>query len=545
MIISNFSVTPSMVAPGESMLVSFTVTVEAGDTVNGLSIVGGLEQRVLYFDNSWRLGVGQSAQITFENVVPTNNKYINSNLAASSTQQFTVPYWYVVLGQFGSRVDIPNPVTYVDKGLYPVINAFTLERAADGNLNDEGENVLASIKLSTGRFANTSVAYLRLYYKENGEPTSNSSYIDLSSYIPTLINGVTDNSTIITRTFANSSNWVFKLVFGDADESTESLSMMPRSFANVHLSGDERGGVCFGGFSHGRGTFECHYPSDFYGGIEGVTNFAEMEVPTGGTWIDGKPIYRQIVSVTATAINTWYLSSTIENVGAVVKYDIVSEGTTHILNGAIYHASSQYVRTYMERVSAGSASIRLSFWTNHANHLGKTLAIVYYTKIGTESDEGGSDTVEIIRPAAAMTSASSQGCVASASTENSSSYAAWKAFNKSNSDAYGWASKEIDSNKWIQLKMDVALKNITVTIRNRSGAASLVNGIVSGTIMGSNDGSTWTTLCTISGRDGATIGKSSTHECNNQTAYSYVRIKVTSSTNNSYVAVGEIEIKGY
>ena len=93
--------------------------------------------------------------------------------------------------------------------------------------------------------------------------------------------------------------------------------------------------------------------------------------------------------------------------------------------------------------------------------------------------------------------------------------------------------------------MDVALTNITVTIENRNSAASIVNGIISGSIQGSTDGSTWTTIATISGRDGATAGASTTHECGNETAYSYVRIKSASSTNNSYVAVGEIIIKGY
>lgn len=36
------------------------------------------------------------------------------------------------------------------------------------------------------------------------------------------------------------------------------------------------------------------YEAIFYGGIAGVTNYASGETPTGGRWIDGKPIYRYV-----------------------------------------------------------------------------------------------------------------------------------------------------------------------------------------------------------------------------------------------------------
>ncbi|MBQ3575506.1 MAG: hypothetical protein IJA26_07535, partial [Clostridia bacterium] len=39
--------------------------------------------------------------------------------------------------------------------------------------------------------------------------------------------------------------------------------------------------------------FESAYPFYAYGGIHGVTNYTTDEVKTGGTWVDGKPIYRK------------------------------------------------------------------------------------------------------------------------------------------------------------------------------------------------------------------------------------------------------------
>lgn len=82
--------------------------------------------------------------------------------------------------------------------------------------------------------------------------------------------------------------------------------------ANMHLAGSKYG-VAFGGFSKGTSQsplLESYYPAKFYngitgettfdsavtaaGGIEGVTNYVSGEVLTGGTWIDGKPIYRYV-----------------------------------------------------------------------------------------------------------------------------------------------------------------------------------------------------------------------------------------------------------
>lgn len=41
-----------------------------------------------------------------------------------------------------------------------------------------------------------------------------------------------------------------------------------------------------------------HGAMEVLGGIEGVTNYRRGEVATGGTWIDGKPIYRYVAYVT-------------------------------------------------------------------------------------------------------------------------------------------------------------------------------------------------------------------------------------------------------
>lgn len=141
---------------------------------------------------------------------------------------------------------------------------------------------------------------------------------------------------------------------------------------------------------------ESAYPFYAYAGINGVTNYSTDEVKTGGTWIDGKPIYRRVIALNAPAANTWYGSSAqnglINNVDAVIKYDAIANNATHINGASIYHSTSQYVRMYLERMSADPDAIQFVYWTNNTNHVGTVTAIVYYTKTTDEEPGSGEGT---------------------------------------------------------------------------------------------------------------------------------------------------------
>ncbi len=137
----------------------------------------------------------------------------------------------------------------------------------------------------------------------------------------------------------------------------------------------------------------------------------------------------------------------------------------------------------------------------------------------------------------------------SASSQYSSTYAPWKAFNKSYSDANGWAGTNTDTAPWIRLYFAVPLKNIYIQLYNRT-RASLVNGVISATIQGSDNGSTWTTIGTISGRNGTSSAYGSTHYCNNyDNTYTWIQLVITDWANRNastdkYVSIGEIYIYG-
>jgi hypothetical protein len=97
--------------------------------------------------------------------------------------------------------------------------------------------------------------------------------------------------------------------------------------------------------------------------------------------------------------------------------------------------------------------------------------------------------------------------------------------------------------------MDTGLKSIYIVLKNRL-RSSLVNGVKSATIYGSDNGSTLVQIGSISGRDGATSALSTTHYCTNHNdSYQYVRLIVhdwdrRGQSTDRYLAIGEIEVYG-
>ena len=177
-------------------------------------------------------------------------------------------------GNFTSSFRLDN-AKVLNRRYNPSVSNFSLERAkSNGAKDDEGEYVLADMKLALANktnYANFMTA--KVYYARNIDATTSNSSIPLTSSIPALLSGVTDSKTLIPNTFSNGSDWDFMLEFGDAYESTIARASLPRSFANVHLSGASTGGVSFGGFgtsTEGNPKTESHYPIYPYGGIKAV-----------------------------------------------------------------------------------------------------------------------------------------------------------------------------------------------------------------------------------------------------------------------------------
>lgn len=322
--ISNFSVNPAICALGDKVNLSFTVTVESGDEVNGLTVtVLQPCQALIYWDREWRLSAGQSADLSVQATIPATpdfQKLLSENRSAEITNLD------IQLGNYGAVVNMDLSLTVLDAWYRPSISRFELERGTDGLPDDEGETLLADALLLMSDAARQEHMTLRLYYAENAQVSLDSDWIDLHAHFDALLAGVEGEAGLCDRSFAKTSNWQFMLWLGDAFESVSALREISRSFANVHLSGSSTGGVCFGGFSSAgedNPMFQCYYPAHFYGGIAGVTDWSGDEIPTGGRWLDGRMIYRRIVTLEVPAesngVEKVVSSPPIEDFGCAVQ----------------------------------------------------------------------------------------------------------------------------------------------------------------------------------------------------------------------------------
>ena len=274
--ITNFNVASSC-TPSDTLIygavctISFTVTRERGDDFNNALYVwlptGGGEQ-LAYGDFAFSLAEGASREISVTSR-PLTGSYLNTLL--NSVRAVPLSSWGVQFGSYGTRVDTTFAVNMV-RGWLPHIMEFSAVRSADGAISDEGETLLCDLRLSVSDAADPDDMFLRLHYA-TGAVTADSPYVDLSAHIDDALDGVADDDTLISRTFSNGLNWNYLLAFGDAYEQCFVYTGIPRSFANVHLSGCATGGVAFGKFSasaENAPRFECVYPATFYGGVSNL-----------------------------------------------------------------------------------------------------------------------------------------------------------------------------------------------------------------------------------------------------------------------------------
>lgn len=397
--------------------------------------------------------------------------------------------------------------------------------------DDEASSVATTIKLtsdvSSSVFQNRGYTAKLYYSSVNNPPTASDSTATLNATIAQMLTGISGSTSAVTATFSNGSDWYFLLVVSNGYESNSATCSIPRAFANLHLSGCSTGGACFGGFSsstENNPKLESYYPVYLYGGIAKVGGSSDL-LPSLGIQT-GNSAAQSIASSGSTTASVTFPKP--YSAPPVVVANIASTSTSYYLGRCNVVVQSVDATGFTALIANGGSS---------------TLSIGFsWAAFGNLAAEG--TPITVTRPQGAMTSNSSLSCVASASSTYSSSYPAWRAFDAS--AATSWASSASESAPWIQLKMDVALTKIQVSVYSRSQNASAGNhNPTAGTVQGSNDGSSWTQIGSYSGwtakNDGTLLG---TIACNNATAYKYVRLNITSRAGSDYAAVGYISIKG-
>lgn len=141
-----------------------------------------------------------------------------------------------------------------------------------------------------------------------------------------------------------------------------------------------------------------------------------------------------------------------------------------------------------------------------------------------------------------MTSNSQDGYIATASISSSSTDSAiYKAFDKDTSTSENcWYTGNGSMPQWIMLECPETVRLTSCTIANE---VSTPENFKNAYIQGSNDGSTFDTLYTITDRPNTT-GYSETYTFENTIYYKYLRVYFTASYSRG-ISIQEIEFKGF
>jgi len=145
-----------------------------------------------------------------------------------------------------------------------------------------------------------------------------------------------------------------------------------------------------------------------------------------------------------------------------------------------------------------------------------------------------------------MTSNTTPEGEASASTEYSATYKAWKAMNDTNIDVSDcWVSSTtptVGSPQWLQYESIISrvIMGYSITTRNDSNTASPKDW----TLQGSNNGSDWTILDTQTNQFPTNPSNTKQYyNFSNEVSYIYYRLNITARNGgNAYVAIGEFEL---
>lgn len=197
---------------------------------------------------------------------------------------------------------------------------------------------------------------------------------------------VTADRTMITSQISATHSYEFTATLSDTFSSVSRTVVVPMAGADFEIGqfGIGDGGPCTGDRGNPKSDF--YRLSEFHGGIVGVTTYAAEEVKTGGTWIDGKPIYRRAFEVDVVANEAKYLAHG-GDLGVVLRLD----GT--IYTGDMFYPLSYHYgdnSTRMRLFATGSSVVVVS------TNTGKAVIIMEYTKASDSAVDPNADWLQLM-----------------------------------------------------------------------------------------------------------------------------------------------------
>ena len=482
---------------------------------------------------SWQLGI--------DNRVYTASGASASIAHAPIAGSGEVPYTYTVTDSRGLTRSYTGALMVL-AWTAPQITAFSIQRVnSSGAQAVDGTCALASVQGSVASLMVDGAEKNSLRYRVQYRQTGTEAWTDSDEVATTAVS--VDQSWVLQAdgedidSFNDMQGYQFRLMLADIYAASQAMDEMPTKEIRLSIH-EESGNMGFGGEAR-TDTDGPHY--DFYGpvhfraGSTGQTVYSAEELDTGSVWIDGRPIYRVCgMQARAMAASTF---TDIELGVAAIENVICAD--VYLRQGAAWrpanypNRNTTSVHTWLINGSDTEPTLRIIMGNDmSANAVGYNIE---YTK--------AADTPTYYW-LPFLSSPNEQDCVLTASSEYSGNYQMEYAFNGLASNY--WACAVSDSQRWVQVQLPYALRNITVKLVSPQGSAVQTANIpVSGSFQGSNDGSSWAALGSYSGRS-ATAGSVSTHALNNAGGYKYLRISITSpgASSGVWTGFGDIRIEG-
>ncbi len=424
----------------------------------------------------------------------------------------------------------------------PKIVQFAIARVrADGTEAVDGTCALASVQGSVASLMVDGAEKNSLRYRVQYRQTGTEAWTDSDEVATTAVS--VDQSWVLQAdgedidSFNDMQGYQFRLVLADIYAASQAMDEMPTKEIRLSIH-EESGNMGFGGEARTDADgphYDFYGPVHFRAGSTGQTVYSAEELDTGSIWIDGRPIYR-VCGMQARAMAASTLTD-IELGVAAIENVICAD--VYLRQGAAWRPANYpnrntlSVHTWLINNSDTAPSLRIIMGNDMSAD-----AVSYAIEYTKAEDTPTYYWLPF------LSSPNEQGCVLTASSEYSGSYQMEYAFNGLTNNY--WACAISDSQRWVQVQMPYALRNIAVKLTSpQGGAVTTANVPASGAFQGSNDGSSWAALGSYSGRSTA-AGSVTTHSLNNSTGYKYLRISITSpgASSGVWTGFGDIRIEG-
>lgn len=194
--------------------------------------------------------------------------------------------------------------------------------------SDDGEDVWVNAQVDVSSLNNSNAWTLKLSYT----PNDNDGVLPITLISESdggLFNYPNDpdepgDRSLINLRFSTANDYTFTAILTDQFNNTEVTTYIYKSdgYFNVEKTGVAVGMRSTGTAEEKKFEVDHEYESHFYGGIAGISNYVTGEVLTGGHWINGEPIYRNVIVGNTTLTNGQVELYSFSNLPSVfIKYN--------------------------------------------------------------------------------------------------------------------------------------------------------------------------------------------------------------------------------